>query len=70
MSKVQKIVFANLRKKMPDNVQETDRTPNRLDLKGNSPHPVVNTRNVQNRDIESGKRERSRHTKQHHQNVN
>ena len=41
--------FPNIRKEMPINIQETHRTPNRLDQKRNSPcHIIIKTPNAQN----------------------
>jgi hypothetical protein len=44
--------FPNLREEMPMDIQETYRTPNRLDKKRNSSqHIIVRTTNAQNKDI-------------------
>jgi hypothetical protein len=43
--------FPNIKKKMPMNIQEAYRTPNRLDHKGNSSHHVtVKIPNAQNKE--------------------
>jgi hypothetical protein len=43
--------FPNLKKEMPINIQETYRTPNRLDQKRNSSyHIIVKTLNAQNKE--------------------
>lgn len=65
-----KIIGENLRKVMPVNVQKANRTPNRQDSKKSSPHSMVKTLNVQNKDIESGKMERSSHKNRSKKNDN
>jgi hypothetical protein len=43
--------FPNLKKEMPINIQETYRTPNKLDQKRNfSCHIIIKTRNAQNKE--------------------
>jgi hypothetical protein len=43
--------FPNLKKQMPMNIQETYRTPNRLDQKSNSSrHIIIKTKNALNKD--------------------
>jgi hypothetical protein len=43
--------FSNLKNKMPANIQEVHRTPNRLDQRGNSSHHItIKTPNAQNKE--------------------
>jgi len=43
--------FPNIKKEMPINIQEADRTPNRLDQKRNSSHHIiVKTSNAQHKE--------------------
>ena len=42
--------FPNLKKEMSMNIQEAYRTPNRLDKKRNSSHPLIKPPNLQNKE--------------------